>query len=221
MADSIAVALQGSFWADTEPAVDERFADLERTALARGAWVDHQPDWVSGADTLFDGVTEHFDWHAGRRWMYEREVDEPRLTAHVTPEDLAVLPLLPHMAAVLGERYETTFEGCWANFYRDGRDSVAWHGDRIARERLTALVVIVSLGARRRFLLRPAGGGRSLRFELGRGDLFVMGGTCQRTWEHAVPKAAGGGPRISLTFRPPGVARGEWLGRRRRRVGTG
>ena len=210
------VALQGTLWADADPAVDESFAALERHDLGRGAWVDHQPGWVSGADTLFGEVAERFDWHAGRRWMYEREVDEPRLTAELSADDLAVLPLLPRLTAVLGARYETVFPGCWANFYRDGNDSVAWHGDRVARERLTALVAIVSLGHRRRFLLRPVGGGASVRFELGRGDLLVMGGTCQRTWQHAVPKAVGGGPRISLTFRPPGIAATDRPGVRRR-----
>ncbi|MEL7208422.1 MAG: alpha-ketoglutarate-dependent dioxygenase AlkB [Actinomycetota bacterium] len=210
------VALQGSLWAATEPDVDESFATLVRHPLRRGAWVDHQPDWVSGADTLFDRVAERFDWHAGRRWMYEREVDEPRLTARLEDGDLTTLPVLPRITAALGRRYGTTFPGCWANFYRDGRDSVAWHGDRVARERLTALVVIVSLGERRRFLLRPAGGGPSTRFDLGRGDLLVMGGTCQRTWQHAVPKSTGAGPRISLTFRPPGQSTSTRPGRWRR-----
>jgi alkylated DNA repair dioxygenase AlkB len=216
MADLTAVALQGTLWADAEPGLDEGFTDLERRELGRGAWVDHQPDWVCGADTLFERVAEQLDWHAGRRRMYEREVDEPRLTAQVASDELATLPLLSRMTEVLEHRYGTPFDGCWANFYRDGRDSVAWHGDRLARERLTALVVIVSLGARRRFLLRPTGGGPSIRFELGRGDLFVMGGTCQRTWEHAVPKAVGGGPRISLTFRPPGITTKARPGRWRR-----
>jgi alkylated DNA repair dioxygenase AlkB len=217
MPDPVAVALQRSLWADDEPAVDECFSTIERTPLARGAWVDHQPEWVSGADRLFDLVADHFEWHAGRRWMYEREVDEPRLTARVGLDELAgASPVLPGMIEALSRRYDTEFGCCWANLYRDGRDGVAWHGDRVARERLTALVVIVSLGARRRFLLRPAGGGRSRRFELGRGDLFVMGGTCQRTWEHAVPKAASSGPRISLTFRPTDVTSTDRPGRWRR-----
>jgi alkylated DNA repair dioxygenase AlkB len=219
MADPLGVVRQPTLWADAPPGLDEGFVHLRRRELGRGAWVDHQPEWVAGADRLFDLVAEHFDWYAGRRWMYEREVDEPRLTAEVPTEELAAVPLLTHMTQLLGARYATSFGRGWANFYRDGRDSVAWHGDRIARDRLTALVVIVSLGARRRFMLRPAGGGPSIRFALGRGDLFVMGGTCQRTWEHAVPKAVGAGPRISLTFRPPEMT-SERPGRRRR-IATG
>ena len=69
-------------------------------------------------------------------------------------------------------------------------------------------MAIVSLGAPRRFLLRPAGGGTSRAFDLGWGDLLVMGGTCQRTWEHAVPKMASAKPRMSVQFRPE-VADGE------------
>jgi alkylated DNA repair dioxygenase AlkB len=220
MQQATTVALQGTLWADAPPAIDRAFSDLRRHALARGAWVDHQVGWLEGSDRLFTEVTERFDWHAGQRWMYDREVDEPRLTAQLDDKDLNALAVLPRITEALGQQYDTTFPGCWANFYRHGNDSVAWHGDRIARERLMARVAIVSLGDRRRFLLRPTGGGPSVRFELGRGDLLVMGGTCQRTWQHSVPKMAGGGPRISLTFRPPGIAGADRPGRRRR-VSTG
>ncbi len=65
-------------------------------------------------------------------------------------------------------------------------------------------MAIVSIGERRPFRLRPKGGGPSIGYDLGRGDLLVMGGTCQRTWDHGVPKVARAGPRMSLTFRPKG-----------------
>jgi alkylated DNA repair dioxygenase AlkB len=105
------------------------------------------------------------------------------------------------MRVALSERYEVEFTSVRANLYRDGRDSVAWHGDRVARDLPNAFVAIVSLGGRRRFLLRPKGGGRSVRFDPGPGDLLVMGGSCQRDWQHTVPKVAAAQPRISLTFR--------------------
>jgi alkylated DNA repair dioxygenase AlkB len=84
---------------------------------------------------------------------------------------------------------------------------VAWHGDTTGRgSTQDTMVAIVSLGAPRSLLLRRRGGGRALRHELGHGDLLVMGGSCQRTWEHAVPKTARPtGPRISVQFRPRGV----------------
>jgi alkylated DNA repair dioxygenase AlkB len=106
------------------------------------------------------------------------------------------------MADLLSNRYDVAFDSVGANLYRDGRDSVAWHGDRVLRTVAVATVAIVSLGAPRRFLLRPRGGGRSIVHRLGPGDLLVMGGTCQRTWQHCVPKSANPvGPRISVTFR--------------------
>ena len=74
--------------------------------------------------------------------------------------------------------------------YRDGRDSVAWHGDTSGRQVRATIVAIVSLGNPRALALRPRGGGSALRYEVGHGDLLVMGGTCQRTWQHAIPKTA-------------------------------
>jgi alkylated DNA repair dioxygenase AlkB len=118
--------------------------------------------------------------------------------------DAAKDALDAHYAAELGEPFRTA----GLCLYRDGRDSVAWHGDRIGRGNTDdTMVAIVSLGDPRALLLRPAGGGGpTLRHEVGHGDLLVMGGSCQRTWEHAVPKTAKpAGPRISVQFRPRGV----------------
>jgi alkylated DNA repair dioxygenase AlkB len=68
------------------------------------------------------------------------------------------------------------------------------------------MVAIVSIGAPRALLLRPRGGGASIKYAVGHGDLLVMGGSCQRTWEHAVPKTRKPtGPRISIQYRPRGV----------------
>ena len=112
--------------------------------------------------------------------------------------------LSEHYAAELGEPFVTA----GMCLYRDGRDSVAWHGDTIGRgAHADTMVAIVSFGSPRALLLRPRGGGESRRFPLGHGDLIVMGGSCQRTWEHAVPKTARPvGPRVSVQFRPAGVA---------------
>jgi alkylated DNA repair dioxygenase AlkB len=106
------------------------------------------------------------------------------------------------MRRALDRRYATAFERISLAYYRDGRDSVAWHGDYVARRMETALVATVSVGAPRRFLLRPHGGGRSIAYSIGWGDLIVMGGTCQRTWQHSVPKVARAEPRIAIMFRP-------------------
>lgn len=197
------LAWQTSLLADAETtAVDASFTALERRELASGAWVDHQSDWLSGADTLFARLLELAPWGEHRIEMYGERVLEPRLTArwHVDglPDGVGILS---EVGAALSERYGVRLEHIGINLYRDGRDSVAWHGDRVARDLPTATIAILSLGHRRALRLRPRGGGPSLGYELGRGDLFVMGGSCQRTWQHAVPKTAQALPRISVTFR--------------------
>jgi alkylated DNA repair dioxygenase AlkB len=110
--------------------------------------------------------------------------------------------LSEHYLPELGEPFRTA--GCC--YYRDGRDSVAWHGDTIGRgSSQDTMVAIVSVGDPRKLHLRPRGGGDSIAIEMGHGDLLVMGGSCQRTWEHAVPKVAHAGPRMSVQFRPLNV----------------
>jgi alkylated DNA repair dioxygenase AlkB len=184
---------------------------MVRTDLGQGAWLDFRPGWVAGAGELFTRLERTVPWKAERRPMYERMVDVPRLLSFY--DDGAPLPdpaldemrtgLSDHYLPVLGEPLKTV----GLCLYRNGNDSVAWHGDRIGRSSVEDTVVaIVSLGAARRFLLRPRGGGPGIRLEVGAGDLLVMGGSCQRTWEHAVPKSRRPtGPRVSVQFRPWGV----------------
>lgn len=190
--------LQGTLLGSLEPAVDPGFAGLERVVLDDTAWVDVVRGWVRGADNLFAELVEQVAWSARRVRLYDTVVDEPRLTA-VLRDDRPVV--VEDMRRLLGARYGIEFGSVGANFYRDGRDSVAWHGDRVARDLPEAVVAVVTLGGPRRFLLRPLGGGRSVRFEPRSGDLLVMGGSCQRTWQHSVPKVGRAQPRVSLTFR--------------------
>jgi alkylated DNA repair dioxygenase AlkB len=205
-------ALQPSLLDVTEESTLRPLAGhTERKSLTDGAWVDLRRSWVGGADLLFETLARTVPWHDERRTMYDREVDVPRLLCFYGEQDPLPDPLLAqardvlsaHYAAALGEPFRTA----GLCYYRDGRDSVAWHGDRIGRSRhQDTMVAILSLGAPRHLLLRPRGGGSSLRFALGPGDLLVMGGSCQRTWDHAVPKTARPvGPRISVQFRPRGV----------------
>ena len=169
-----------------------------RRFLGAGAWVDLVPGVVSGADALFDAVLAAAPWAAHERPMYDRIVAEPRLTTRRWERPP---PLVADMAASLSAHYGCDLGVVSANLYRSGSDSVAWHGDRVGRVRSETVVAILSLGAARRFLLRPKGGGPSVRYAPAAGDLLVMGGTCQRTWEHTVPKCAAAGPRISVMFR--------------------
>jgi alkylated DNA repair dioxygenase AlkB len=206
----MAVAFQPSLFDAPETALGA-LDGVARTWLSRGAWIDVLPGWVGGADSLFGRLVESIPWRAERREMYDRVVDVPRLVhlygvgeqlphpALVEARDL----LSRHYASELGEPFVTA--GCC--YYRDGRDSVAWHGDRIGRARShDTMVAIVSLGSPRKLLLRPKGGSVEQTHLLGHGDLLVMGGSCQRTWEHAVPKTSRPvGPRVSVQFRPRNV----------------
>ena len=179
----------------------------ERTPLSRGAWVDVQRDWLPEPDEVLGALVDRVPWRAERRAMYDAVVDVPRLVhTYQRGEPLPHASLVhardqlsAHYLPELGEPFVSA--GCC--YYRDGRDSVAWHGDTIGRGSThDTMVAIVSVGDPRRLLLRPRGGGDSIAVTMGHGDLVVMGGSCQRTWEHAVPKVVHSGPRLSVQFRP-------------------
>ncbi|QNP65021.1 alpha-ketoglutarate-dependent dioxygenase AlkB [Streptomyces genisteinicus] len=207
----MAAHLQGSLFDQTDEIRLGPLTDVRRTVLGDGAWIDTLPGWLAGADALFGDLAEGVPWHAERRRMYERTVEVPRLLSYYGQGEPLPHPVLERARDALSARYADElgepFVTAGLCYYRDGRDSVAWHGDRIGRgAREDTMVAILSVGAPRDLLLRPAGGGPSVRRALGHGDLIVMGGSCQRTWEHAVPKTArSAGPRISVQFRPRGV----------------
>jgi len=210
--EHMTASLQGSLLDLTESPGPGPLGQLSRTELAHGAWIDVLPGWMAGADELFARLLTRVPWRAERRWMYERVVDVPRLLCFYGAGEHLPDPLVTaardalnqHYAAELREEFVTA----GLCLYRDGRDSVAWHGDTIGRGSTEdTMVAILALGTPRPLLLRPAaGGGPTLRHDLGHGDLLVMGGSCQRTWQHGVPKTSRPtGPRISVQFRPRDV----------------
>lgn len=192
------------------------FDHCERRDLGAGAWIEMRSGWVDdgtiSADGLFEELRTAVAWRAERRRMYDRTLDVPRLvsfcdlTAEGSPHP-GVTRLRRRLNDIYAKELGEPFTTAGFCLYRDGSDSVAWHGDRIGRsDTEDTMVAIVSLGDTRMFAMRPAGGGSSLRLPQAHGDLLVMGGSCQRTWEHAVPKtSAPAGPRISIQFRPRGV----------------
>ena len=208
------LAHQPSMWDLAEEAVLTPLGGrMVRHELSRGAWVDHLPGWVTGSDDVLEVLLGDIGWREDRRQMYERQVTVPRLLRWYGPAEPLPHALLSEAREALNRYYRPEprerFATAGMCLYRDGRDSVAWHGDRIGRSRWQdTMVAIVSFGSPRPLLLRPEGGGvPSLRFPLGHGDLVVMGGSCQRTWEHCIPKTAKPvGPRVSVQFRPIGVA---------------
>ncbi|MCB9678975.1 MAG: alpha-ketoglutarate-dependent dioxygenase AlkB [Alphaproteobacteria bacterium] len=175
--------------------------EARRIDLGAGAWLVHRPGWVSGQDVLFDHLFRETRWRSEQRRMYEKTVDVPRLLARV-PDDGPGHPILPAIAERLSAAYGMPLVHTSLALYRDGADSVAPHGDRVGALRDDCVIGIVSVGHPRRFQVRPAGGGLTRSFDLGWGDLLVMGGTCQRTFEHGIPKVRHAGPRISIQLRP-------------------
>ncbi|CAM3293103.1 alpha-ketoglutarate-dependent dioxygenase AlkB [Kibdelosporangium persicum] len=205
------VGVQGSLF-DMADTIGLRPLDgVQRTMLSHGAWVDLLPGWLTGADELFTRLAADVPWYAERRQMYDRVVAVPRLLCFYAERDALPHPVLDDARTALTQHYAAElrepFRTAGLCYYRDGRDSVAWHGDRIGRGATEdTMVAILSVGDARGLWLRPHGGGETVKFSVGHGDLLVMGGSCQRTWEHAVPKSTKAvGPRISIQFRPQGV----------------
>lgn len=197
--------LATGFEAGFEAGFDAGFDAASRVDLDGTTWVEYVPGWLLGADRLFDDLVTllPFRQRRGVR-MYDRILDEPRLSAWWRAEsgEPEPLPILRDVRLTLADRYAEPFDSIGFNLYRDGNDSVAWHGDRHRHVVTNPVIAIVSLGAPRPLRLRPRGGGASLSWHLGNGDLFVMGGACQHDWEHTVPKVrVTTGPRMSVTFR--------------------
>lgn len=192
--------LQGTLLGHHEPSV-EQDAPWQRVELGPCSWVDVARGWLAGADTLLDALATSVDWRQGRRWMFERMLDDPRLSRWYPRAASLPHPVLTEIRDQLARRYGVEFGGVGLNYYRDGRDSVAFHRDRELRHLDRTLVAILTLGATRPFLVRARAAGSSRDLRPGAGDLIVMGGRCQADWEHAVPKVARAGPRISVSVR--------------------
>lgn len=204
------LAYQGSLFGTGAPAIDPD-ATIERTHLDEHSWVDRSAGWLRGADALLADLADSLPWRGGRRPMYGRLVDEPRLHATLTADCVLPRPVLSDITEVLEARYGEGLCAGFVNYYRTGSDSVAWHADRIGVHEVDPIVAIVSLGGPRRFGLRPMDGGPGHRLVLHSGDLLVMGGACQHAWEHTVPKMRHAPPRMSLSYRHiPDGPQGPW-----------
>jgi alkylated DNA repair dioxygenase AlkB len=187
------------------PAIDTRG---RRVQLDARSWIELIPGWLVGADALFACLLDTLPWEQRTRPMFERVVLEPRLTAEIRSLADAPHPALRHAADALSTRYGVRYDHLWVNLYRDGRDSTAWHRDRFSCRREQCIVPVLTLGATRRFSIKPRAGGASHGFRPAAGDLIVMGGWCQRDWVHAVPKAVDVlGARISINFQSSEQAR--------------
>ena len=182
------------------PTLDEA-TWVRRTELSDGAWIEHRSGFVLGHQVLFDLLASRVNWRSEERVMYGRTVHTPRLVAGIE-QAAALHPVLEAVRLWLSRQYGENFARVSAALYRDGRDSVANHGDTHARDMEVAMVATLTLGSTRRMLLQPTEGKGSVSVSLSGGDLFVMGDTSQRTWRRGIPKVSHAGPRIAVMFRP-------------------
>ena len=186
----------------TKPTPDRSFSALRRIDLDDTSWLEFVPGWLSGGATLFAELLDSAGWEHRDRWMFDKRVQEPRLTAEF-PVIAAAPPALQDIGAALGDHYGVAYPSAWINLYRHHRDSTSWHGDHVGKTQAVSSVPVLSLGATRRFLIRPRDGGSSTSLTVGSGDLVVMRGRAQRDFRHSVPKQAReAGPRISINFAP-------------------
>jgi alkylated DNA repair dioxygenase AlkB len=204
------VSVQPSLFDGGGLGVDPTFASARRTPLDEHSWVEHVPSWLDGSTELFEHLLAATGWDQRERWMPSGKVREPRLTIDVPDLGSSPHPFLRTIAETLSEHYGVAYDGLWMNLYRDERDSTGWHGDAASCRRPECTVPVLSLGAVRRFLVRPVDGGPSTTFSPVSGDLVVMGGRCQTDWRHCVPKqTTSAGPRISVNFRASDQARAD------------
>jgi alkylated DNA repair dioxygenase AlkB len=181
--------------------LDNDFTDVHRHDLDEHSWVEVVPGLIRTPELLFAQLLRDLEWSQRRRWVYNREVDEARLTAEYLQIDVVPSPSLLLLAQRLSTVYDLHYDGLWANLYRDQRDSTGWHRDWIACKRDICTVPVLTLGHPRRFLMKARAGGVSRRFTPDSGDLIVIRGRCQTDWLHAVPKqATPAAPRISVNF---------------------
>ncbi|MGA3038939.1 MAG: alpha-ketoglutarate-dependent dioxygenase AlkB [Vulcanimicrobiaceae bacterium] len=155
------------------------------------------------SERFFAALRDEMPWESDRRWMYDREVDVPRLVAHYGEQPFP--SVLEEIRARIEPSVGVSIERIGLNFYRDEHDSVAWHNDRIAVFGSAPTIALVSFGAARRMLLRTkpvVARKRSLSLDLEPGSLLVMQGPSQLNWEHSIPKERRPiGPRISVALR--------------------
>jgi alkylated DNA repair dioxygenase AlkB len=194
-------ASQLDLFAAADPAIDPSFSTARRLELDATSWIEHVPGWLTGSEHLLAAMAELAPWEQRDRWMIDRRVTEPRLTAEYPDLTELPIPLVHEVAGALSDHYGVPYDGLWCNLYRDERDSTSWHGDRVGVLGRACIVPVLSLGATRRFLVKPRTGGTSHVFRPAGGDLIVMGGRCQVDWRHSVPKqTTPAGARVSINF---------------------
>lgn len=169
------------------------------------------PGFVDAATVRrwFNELRESVPWRTQKRMMYDREVDVPRMLGsfRFDPPPASVPGAILEAHRLVVGRLGVAFNAVGLNLYRDGRDSVAPHNDRLYEIIEGYPIALLSLGATRRMTVREKEGPRrATHVDLEAGSLFVMDYMTQLHYTHGVPKTdVPVGERISLAFRvkPP------------------
>jgi len=167
--------------------------------------ITYHPNAISttAATAWFAALRGGVEWRSERRLMYDREVDVPRLVASYALDDPQMPGELLIAARVAQQLAGREFNSAGLNFYRDERDSVAPHNDKLHELIAGAPIALLSLGAMRVMTIRTkATPRRSIQLELEPGSVLLMTYATQQYFDHGIPKAAVAvGPRISVAFR--------------------
>ena len=184
-----------------------------RIDLSHGAWVEYAASWLdeAEADRCLAALRGELAWEHREIVMFGRRVLQPRLIAWAgelgyrysgqTLEPRAFTTTTGALVDRVVAHTHVPFNHVLVNRYRDGTDSIGLHADDEPELGRDPVVATLSLGATRRFVLKPRRAGEGRALDVSHGSLLVMGGTCQRHYVHGVPRQAGVGERVSLTFR--------------------
>jgi alkylated DNA repair dioxygenase AlkB len=189
-------------------ALDRSFTTAKRIAIDSTSWVEIVPGWLSGAQLLLEALRSTVPWQQRDRRLFDQTFREPRMTAEYRTLAAVRNRILLDCVQALSGHYDVAYDSLWLNLYRDGQDSTGWHRDRFSCRQPECIVPVLTLGATRRFLIKPRNGGPSMVFKPNSGDLLVMGGRSQEDWVHSVPKdRVVTGQRMSINFQSSAQAR--------------
>jgi alkylated DNA repair dioxygenase AlkB len=169
------------------------------------------------ADRLLQELMEKIEWTQNKIRFYGKESLVPRLEAwygdpgkSYAYSGIQMNPKpwtkeLVEIKEAIEKEARVPFNSVLINYYRDGKDRVAWHSDDEKELGQNPIIGSVSLGAERKFKLRHKKykeNGLKTEIMLQHGSFLLMKGPTQHHWMHEIPRTAKPiGPRINLTFR--------------------
>ncbi|UAY53205.1 alpha-ketoglutarate-dependent dioxygenase AlkB family protein [Ferruginibacter albus] len=156
------------------------------------------------SDNYYDVLLNNTKWSQNKRVMYDKIVNDPRLTAWFGKKGFGwtveLLAIKDKVEVACGFRFDSVL----LNYYRDGNDSVSWHSDKKSKSGVNHPIASVSFGETRPFWIRHKYKKdlKPMSIPLTHGSFLLMAGEMQDFWEHHIPKTSKIiAPRLNLTFR--------------------